>query len=450
MRTRTLLGAAAGIAVVTVAARVVGFGRTAVLAQTVGASDVGDTYTAVNALPNVLFEVAAGGALAAVAVPLVAGAVAAGDRASVDRTVSALLSWTLAVLLPVALVCALAAPLLVRGLLGDDATGTGSVEVGTRMLRVFAPQVVLYGVAVVLMGVLQAHRRFLAAALAPLVSSLVVITTYLLYAGTGPQASPADLSAGQVLLLAGGTTAGVLALAATVAVPLRSTGVRLRPSLAFPPGVAARARGLAGSGLASLLAQQVSLLVALRLAADGAEGTVVVYSLAVAVFLLPWAVLAVPVATSAFPRMSEAAAATDRTAYDAVVRESLRAAVGLSVLGAGALLLLAGPVAALLLLSGAPGLDDSGQLRDAVRAFAPGLVGHGAAAVLGRALLADGRARDAAVGTAAGWLAVAVGSLLLVALTDLPTAVALGLASSAGLTLGAVVLGALLRRVRRG
>lgn len=446
MRTQTLLGAAAGIAVVTVAARVVGFGRTAVLAQTVGASDVGDTYTAVNALPNVLFEVAAGGALAAVAVPLVAAAVAAGDRSEVDRTVSALLSWTLAVLVPVALLCALAAPLLVRGLLGDDATGSGSVEVGTRMLRVFAPQVVLYGLAVVAMGVLQAHRRFLASALAPLVSSLVVIAAYLLYSATGPKASPDALSDGQVLLLAGGTTLGVVALAATVALPLRATGVRLRPSLSFPPGVAARARGLASSGIVSLLAQQVSLLVALRLAAGGAEGTVVVYSLAVAVFLLPWAVLAVPVATSAFPRLSEAAALGDGQTYAAVVGTSLRAVLGLSALGAGALLLVAGPVASLLLLSGAPGLEDSGALRDAIRAFAPGLVGHGAAAVLGRALLADGRPRASAAGTAAGWLAVAALSLLLVQGTDLPTAVALGVASSAGLTLGAVVLGALVRR----
>lgn len=446
MRTQTLLGAAAGIAVVTVAARVVGFGRTAVLAQTVGASDVGDTYTAVNALPNVLFEVAAGGALAAVAVPLVAGAVAAGDRAEVDRTVSALLSWTLAVLVPVALLCALLAPLLVRGLLGDDATGAGSVEVGTRMLRVFAPQVVLYGVAVVVMGVLQAHRRFLAPALAPLVSSLVVIATYLLYAGTGPRSSPDALSDGQVLLLAGGTTAGVLALAATVALPLRATGVRLRPSLSFPPGVAARARGLASSGVVSLVAQQLSLLVALRLAADGAEGTVVVYSLALAVFLLPWAVLAVPVATSAFPRLSEAVTVGDRPAYDAVVGRSLRVVVGLTALATLALLVLSGPVASLLLLSGAPGIDDSAPLRDAIRAFAPGLVGHGAAAVLGRALLADGRPRASAAGTAAGWSAVAALSVLLVQLTALPVGVALGLASAAGLTLGAIVLGALVRR----
>ena len=49
------------------------------------------------------------------------------------------------------------------------------------MIRVFAPQVPLYGVGIVLAGVLQAHRRFLSATLAPLLSSLVVIGAYLVY-----------------------------------------------------------------------------------------------------------------------------------------------------------------------------------------------------------------------------------------------------------------------------
>ena len=49
------------------------------------------------------------------------------------------------------------------------------VAVATRMLAVFAPQILLYGLAVVLYGILQAHRRFVAPALAPVLSSLVVI-----------------------------------------------------------------------------------------------------------------------------------------------------------------------------------------------------------------------------------------------------------------------------------
>ena len=43
-------------------------------------------------------------------------------------------------------------------------------------------QIPLYGIAAVTAGILQAHRRFLAAALAPILSSLVVATAYLVFA----------------------------------------------------------------------------------------------------------------------------------------------------------------------------------------------------------------------------------------------------------------------------
>ena len=53
------------------------------------------------------------------------------------------------------------------------------------MLAVFAPQILLYGLAVVLYGILQAHRRFAAPALAPVISSLVVIGAYLAFVPLG-------------------------------------------------------------------------------------------------------------------------------------------------------------------------------------------------------------------------------------------------------------------------
>ena len=50
------------------------------------------------------------------------------------------------------------------------------------MLRVFAPQLPLYGIGIVLTGVLQAHRRFAWPVIAPLLSSLTVIAVYLAFA----------------------------------------------------------------------------------------------------------------------------------------------------------------------------------------------------------------------------------------------------------------------------
>ena len=71
--TRSVVAAAGSIAVITLLARIVGFGRWLSFSHSVGATPVGTVYQSVNAVPNVIFEIAAGRVLAAVAVPLVAG-----------------------------------------------------------------------------------------------------------------------------------------------------------------------------------------------------------------------------------------------------------------------------------------------------------------------------------------------------------------------------------------
>src|SRR3712207_2017778 len=137
-------GAAALIAVLTVLARLAGFGRTLVFTNAVGADSTGDTYLAANNVPNIVFEVVAGGALASLVVPMLAGGIATGDREQVRRTASALLGWSLLVLTPLAVLLALCAEPVARLLLGSG--DPLEVELAARFLVVFAPQVVLYGV----------------------------------------------------------------------------------------------------------------------------------------------------------------------------------------------------------------------------------------------------------------------------------------------------------------
>ena len=439
---RLLLGAAAGIALVTVAARVVGFGRTVVLGRTLGTSCVGDVYAAANAVPNVVFEVVAGGALAALVVPVLAAAVRDDDRATASRTASALLTWTVVLLVPVAVVGALAAPSLLRGLLSDDPTCAGAVETGSRLLVVFMPQVVLYGVGIVLAGVLQAHRRFLGPALAPLLSSVVVIGAYLLYASLGRVADLGALSRSQELVLSVGTTLGVAVLSLGLIVPVRRCELRLRPTLSFPAGVAATVRRVALGGVAALSAQQLALVVALRLAGtDDDSGAVVVFGVATALFLLPWAVLAVPVATSVFPTLASA----DALDYRRELGTSLRAVL-LAMTGAAAVLVVVAVPVSRLLVGGAPGADRTASLAGAVVAFAPGLVGYGLVALLSRARYAVGDSRGPALSAVLGWLVVAAADLALV--TALPAAdrvVLLGVGNTLGVTVAAALL---LRAVR--
>lgn len=431
----TLAGAALLVAVVTVAARALGFGRWVVFAQTVEGGCLGDVYNTANLLPNVMFEVVVGGALAGMVVPVLAGAVARDDRAAVNATISALLTWTMLLLLPVAVGAAIAARPMIDFFLGNAHECPQAVDVGERMLLIFIPQLFCYGVAVVLSGALAAHRRFLAAALAPLMSSLVLIATYLIFAGiTGSDLSTTavDPRAGDVLAV--GTTMGVFALALTVVVPLRAAGITVRPTLAFPDGVAHKVRALALAGAAVLIAQHCALLVVNWLANNhGAAGSVTAWTWALAVFLSAHAILALPIVTSAFPRIAAAADPGPLTAR--TTRLVVLAGCGGAALTAGA----AVPISRVFIAG--TQVSDRTTLRDGIIALAPALIGWAVLTHLSRVLYAAHQGRSAAVATVAGWVVAAAGGVVGVALTDERNAVAaLAGGYTVGLTVGAAVM----------
>lgn len=447
-----MAGAAMLIAALTILARITGFGRILVFSRTVGQTCLGDTYQTVNTVPNIVFEIVAGGALASLVVPLLARAVAAGDRERAGRISSALLTWTVLLLTPMAVAVAVLAEPISALLLGSKSC-PGAVDVGASMLRVFAPQVLLYGVGIVLTGVLHAHRRFGGAALAPLLSSAVVIAAYLVFGATTPRGTDVGtLDRSAELILSVGTTLGVVILALSLLAPLTRLGLRLRPTLRFPDGVAGRARRLAAAGVAALIAQQVSVAVALLLG-NGAgvpAGSVTVFLYAQTIYLLPWAVLAVPIATSVFPRLADRWDAADDAAYSRVLARATRAVILTALLAAAVLVAAAEPIARIVVES-APGRPSVPALAAGVAAFAPGLIGYGLFALLSRALYARGEARSTAVACVTGWLVVvAVDVVLAVRWPPQDRVVVLAVGNSVGMILlGAMLLGVVLRRAGR-
>ncbi|MCW2676360.1 MAG: virulence factor family protein [Modestobacter sp.] len=438
---RGVAGAAVLISVLTLLARVTGFARTLVFTNAVGAGSTADTYLAANNVPNIVFEVVAGGALAGLVVPMLAGGIATGETEQVRRTASALLGWTLLVLVPLAAVLALLAHPIAAGLLGADGDDPAKVDLAARFLLVFAPQVVLYGIAVVLTGVLQAHRRFAGPALAPLLSSLVVAACYLLFAGIGGARDVRDLSRPAELVLGVGTTLGVLALALSLVRPLRGLRLGLRPTLRFPVGAAPRVRRLALAGVVTLAGQQLVAVVAIRLANAGApDGTQTVYFAAMTVFLLPWAALAVPLATSAYPGMSERAELGDEAGYRRALAPAAVLTVVTAALAAAALVTVSGPLARVFLASAAE-RDQAGALAPTIAAFAPGLVGYGLVALLSRALYARGLWRAPTVCVAGGWLVAVAADVVLARLVPAQDrAAALAAGHSVGVTVAGLAL----------
>ena len=434
------------IAAITVLARATGFVRTAVFGRTVGATCVGTVYQTVNTVPNIVFDIVAGGLLSALVVPILAPALHRGDLREASRIASALLTRVLAVLVVGAIVVVVLAGPITRALLGEHAC-PGATGLGTRMLLVFAPQLLFYGVGVVLGGALQAAERFGWPAIAPLLSSLVVVAAYLIYGATaGIGTSIAGLSRSSELVLSVGTTLGVVVLALSQWPSTVRLGLRLRPAWRLPTDVAPTVRRAAVAGAATLAAQQLATVVMLRLANSGtAAGTVVVVTLAQAVYLLPWSVFAVPVATAVFPRISAAWQAEDRSRARSLSATAVKAVLALAAVGSAALMAAATGIADLLLDRGEPA---RAEFAPTIVWFTAGLIGWSLVALLARLLYATRAVGRAAAAQVVGWL-VAIGAdiVLAVLLPQHQRAPALAAGNAIGVTVAAALLVVAARRI---
>jgi len=450
-KTGASLGAKAGqVGTFTLASRLLGFLRWVVQAATVGSGAMAGAYSSANQIPNVFYEVVVGGALAGTVVPLLAGAIAHGQREKVRETASGLLGLTLAVLLPLAVLMALfAEPLAQLLVTSDTRMGTdkaaivywgGSHQLVVAFLRMFALQIPLYGLGVVLTGVLQAYNRFTWPALAPIFSSLVVMLTYGIYGAL----IDAGHYAQAVLTLGWGTTAGVAALSLPLLWPVHRLGLGLRARLRLPAGTFTQLRSLAGAGIAALIAQQISVLTVVAVARRyGSAGTIAIYQYTQAIYVLPYAVLAVPLATVVYPQLAARLAAkhVSRETKDLIANSTALVTLAACV-GSGALML--GAPVAQQVFGLITAVDYMGA---ALVAFAPGLVGYALIYQLTRVLYVLDAARSAALATCLGWLVVAGASWVFSAnAKGSAVLVYLGAASSAGMSLAGVALALVLAR----
>jgi putative peptidoglycan lipid II flippase len=438
------------IAGLTILSRVLGLVRTLVFSQSIGASCLGTAYVTANQVPNLVYELVLGGALTSAMVPVLArsaerAAVDPGEKARVSQITSALLTWSVVILVPLSLaIAAVAEP--VASLLnpanasahcprGDMVSTTAS------MLVVFAPQALLYGLSVVLYGLLQAYRRFAGPAIGPAISSLVLIAAYLSFVPLAKGLPLATLPLQAELVLSVGTTLGVAALVVVGVVPTWRLNLRLRPTLRFPSGVARRASGLALVGVAELIAVDVASLVTIALAnRRGATGALVIYNYASQVFNTVSAVLALSIVTSAFPVLS----ARDGPVFARTCAGSTRAVLLMSWFGAALIAAIAVPAAHVL----AKQPDQVPELIETFALFAPGIAGTTVIANLARVMLVIGRLKVAAVAVAGSWIVVIVADVVLAELAPARFVVAaLALGNTIGHTVVAIPLIVVTRRI---
>jgi putative peptidoglycan lipid II flippase len=431
------------VAGLTIFSRVLGLVRTLVFSQTVGASCLGTAYVTANQVPDLLYQLILGGALTMAMIPVLArSAERAGrdpaERAHVSQITSALLTWTFIIVVPLCLVIVAAAGPIASLLNPSNPNAhcnhADMIAVTHEMLVVFAPQALLYGLSVVLYGLLQSYRRFAAPSIGPGISSLVLIACFLAFVPLNKGRSLAQLPLSAELVLSVGTTLGIAALVAVAIRPTWRLRLQLRPALRFPPGVARRAGGLALVGVIELVAVDIASVVSIELANGyGKTGAIVIYNYGTQVLNSVAAILAVSIVVSAFPVLS----ARKGQEFDRTSAGSTRGVLLMSWLGTAVIASIAVPAAHVL----AKQPDQVTQLIEAFVLFAPGIAGVAVIANLSRVMFVIGRLKVAAAAVAGSWLVVIVACLVLVPLVPARQVVAaLALGTTIGQTVVAIPL----------
>jgi putative peptidoglycan lipid II flippase len=448
----SLAGPTAQVTAGNVLSRATGLLRVLAVGGALGATFLGNVYQTANLVSNLMFELLAAGMLSSVLVPPFVALLDADRRDDAERLAGALLGVTLAVLGAVTVAALLARPWIMRALtvtVADAGVRRDEIRLGSFLLVFFVPQVLLYAVGAVATAVLHSSRRFAAAALAPIANNVVVIATmvgfWLLTHDSAGGGAGLRLDPGARLLLACGTTAGVLAMTAVPVLALRRAGLRLRPRWdPHHPGLRAIAR--AGLWGAAALAMSQVLLVTTLVLANRVEGGVVAYQIAFTMFLLPHALLAHPVLTTLYPRLAAEAAGRRWDAFAAALARGARTIVFWTVPAAALLAVLAGPALGLIRV-GALDPDGADLVAGVLAAYALGVTGYAGIHLLTRASYAAGDVRTPAVvglGVALGGSALMVAGFA--ASTGDDRVVALGLAHSVAMVVGATVLLAVVRR----
>jgi putative peptidoglycan lipid II flippase len=436
----------------TLLSRVTGLLRVTVLVATIGIGEsrLADVYNVANTTPNIIYELVLGGILTSIFVPVFVEVKRTRGQDAAWQVARAVMTLALVVLGVLALVTSACAPWIIKLYVhaGDPAERAAAQQLGGRLLAMFMPQIVFYGVGAVMTGLLNANRRFGVPMFAPILNNLTVVAValafHLVVGGTVPQVG--QLTSGEVLLLGLGTTAGVVLMTMVQWPFLRRLGFRYRPVLHWrDPAIRKMAR-LSAYTVGYVVVNQLGYLV-IPILAYGVQGGYTAYSTAFIFFQLPHGVFAVSVMTALLPPLSERAVARDWAAFRATLSRGVRLTAAVLLPAALGYLALGGPIVGLLLDHGVVTGASTELLTRVLEVFVLGLVSFSTFQLVARAFYALQDTRTVFLLNIVSTGVNVVADLLLFALLPEPWKVP-GLALGHGIayTVGSLLLLAFLSR----
>lgn len=363
-----------GMAFATLISRLTGFARIVLLAAILGAA-LSSSFAVANQLPNLVAALVLEATFTAIFVPVLARA-EQDDPDGGTAFVRRLVTLVTALLVVTTALSVLAAPLLVRLMLGR--TPQVNEPLTTAFAYLLLPQVLAYGLSSVFMAILNTRNIFGPPAWAPVVNNVVAIATLGIYLAVPGELSvdPVDMGNAKLLVLGIGTTLGVFAQAAVLLVALGRKHVSLRPLWGIDQRLK-RFGAMAAAMVLYVLISQLGLVVGNQIASTAAASGPAIYNYTWLVLMLPFGMIGVTVLTVVMPRLSRNAAANDITAVLADLSLATRLTM-ITLIPTVAFMTVGGPaIGSALFAYGHFGQVDAGYLGAAIALSAFTLLPYG-------------------------------------------------------------------------
>lgn len=359
----------------TALSRITGLVRLVAIAYAIGVAEtrLTDTYNLANSVPNIIYDLAIGGILSAVLVPVFVDLLEREGRDSASLLASSVINCSVLITLVVVLIGVIAAP-AIGHFYASRLGGTEAVaqqETLQLLLRLVMPQIVFYAIFTIASSFLTAHRRFGPPTFAPILNNLTVAFTFGVFGWLFGEVDLNTVSRTQVIVLGLGTTAGV-ALMALVQVPfLRGLG---RYTLTIQLDHPSLRRLLWMSGFAvALTVTNMLVFVTVQWIANLDQGAFSAYQAALMIFLVPYGLVTVSLGTALLPEFSSDVVKSDWSTMRTRMRKATEVIVYVMLPTGFLLIVLSRPLTEILIGHGTAGSQSEGLITVALASFAVGL-----------------------------------------------------------------------------
>ncbi len=358
-------------------AALAGLFRNIVIAYEFGIGANLDAYYAAFRLPDLLFTVVAGGALATAFIPVFATFLTGGDRTGAWRLASAITNLVVIVVSILGIVVGLVAPWLVGHVIAPGFDAAQQAET-VAVMRVVLVSVVIFAISSVQSSILHGFKHFLLPALAPALYPLGIALGAIVL---GPRLGVLGLAIGAVV-------GAVFHL--VIKIPgLIYYGFRWWPVLGLRTTAVRQVGILIGPRILDLALFHGTLLVTTNLASRLGAGSVSALEWGWDAMQLPETIIGTAFGLVAFPTLSELAARRDLPGLRSTLGETMRAVLALAVPATVGLILVGRPLLAVLYQRGAFDAGATEAVFVALRFFALGLVGHTTLELVARTFFAQ-------------------------------------------------------------